>query len=423
MSRSDHRGQFVTGASDKALDRFEDALVVVQRYVGDPFAPLDEALADSPDFAMAHALKAYLFLCGSEAAGVGRAQEIIPALRKTAKTDREKLHLVAIESYATGDFEGATERLEDILIAHPRDVVALQQAHLLDFYRGDARNLRDRVARVRHAWSGTLPGYHAVLAMHAFGLEECGDYARAEEIGRAAIDLEPRDTWAQHAVAHVMEMQGRRADGIRWMRERERYWSPDSFFAVHNWWHLALYHLDLDSVTEALDIYDTQIWRGASGVALDMVDASAMLWRMHLRGIDLAGRWSAVAEAWAPTACDGWYAFNDVHAMMAFVGAGRWDLADRQLLTLRRRVERNGTNQMMTRDVGLPLARALYAFGRGDYSTAVSLLRPLRSIANRFGGSHAQRDLIDQTLIAAADRAGQSLLADALRRERAERIQ
>lgn len=104
-------------------------------------------------------------------------------------------------------------------------------------------------------------------------------------------------------------------------------------------------------------LHDARV-AGNGAVALDLVDASALLWRLQLAGVDCGQRWKRLAEQWAPFICDGWYAFNDAHAMMAFVGAGRWDLADQLLLTMRARLDRNGSNQMMTRDVGLPLARA-----------------------------------------------------------------
>ena len=81
--------------------------------------------------------------------------------------------------------------------------------------------------------------------MYAFGLEETGDYARAEEVGRRAVELNARDAWASHAVAHVMEMQARLDEGISWLETTSRSWARDNGFAYHNHWHLALYHLDL----------------------------------------------------------------------------------------------------------------------------------------------------------------------------------
>jgi hypothetical protein len=257
--------------------------------------------------------------------------------------------------------------------------------------------------------------------MHAFGLEETGDYARAEAQGRLSVELEPRDGWGQHAVAHVMEMQNRRRAGVAWMRDNSDGWSRDSFFAVHNWWHLALFHLGLDEINEVLALFDGPIYGKTSPVILEMVDASALLWRLHLRGVDVGNRWNAVADRWEPVASAGNYAFNDMHAMMAFVGAGRSGAAGAVLEAQQAAMDGSGDNAAFTREVGHAATQAIRAFGDGDYAGTVELLRPVRSYAHRFGGSHAQRDLIDLTLIEAAARSGQDQLAAALLSERADR--
>ena len=125
---------------------------------------------------------------------------------------------------------------------------------------------------------------------------------RAEALGRRAIELEPRDGWAQHAVAHVMEMQSRQRDGIAWMRANPDGWPSDSFLQVHNWWHLALFHYELGEIDEVLALFDGPIYGERSTLALNMLDASALLWRLHLRGVDVGDRWAALAANWAPKA-------------------------------------------------------------------------------------------------------------------------
>ena len=315
----------------------------------------------------------------------------------------------------------ASRVLEDLTIDYPRDLLALQVGHQLDFFRGDARMLRDRIARALPAWSPEVPGYHAVLGMHAFGLEEAGQYAEAELSGRKAVELEPRDAWAQHAVAHVMEMQGRQREGIEWMRDNTDGWSRESFFAVHNWWHLALYHLDLGEIDDVLALFDGPIYGARSRVILDMVDASA---HAVAAACCAASTWATAGRRW-PTPGSRWrmpaiYAFNDAHAMMAFVGAGR--RTSRRNACSRRRWRRcaaRGDNVDFTREVGQPVTLAIKAFGDGNYGETVRLLRSVRNIAHRFGGSHAQRDVLDLTLIEAALRAGQQALAAALTAERA----
>jgi hypothetical protein len=151
-----------------------------------------------------------------------------------------------------------------------------------------------------------------------------------------------------------------------------------------------------------------------------MIDASALLWRLELRDVDVGSRWKGLADAWAPSAEDAYYAFNDVHAVMACVGARQSKQAERVAASLEARGQGTGTNAMMSREVGLPLARALIAFASGAYSECISLLLPIRTIANRFGGSHAQRDIIHLTLAEATLRAGNHRLARALAAERTQ---
>jgi hypothetical protein len=137
-----------------------------------------------------------------------------------------------------------------------------------------------------------------------------------------------------------------------------------------------------------------------------------------LRGVDVGNRYDSVAEAWAPTAAAGNYAFNDMHAMMAFVGAGRAKEQQVVLDAQRAACESDSDNAEFTREVGQPATRAIHAFGQGRYKECVELLRPIRHVAHRFGGSHAQRDLLDQTLIEASRRAGFEALSTALINER-----
>ena len=254
----------------------------------------------------------------------------------------------------------------------------MQVGHVFDFFRGDSRNLRDRVGRVRPEWRREMPNFHAVLGMYAFGLEECADYRRAERYGREAVSLEPRDGWAHHAVAHVMEMEARVCDGLAWLTEGSRRWADGSFMAGHNWWHLALFRLEQDDVAGVLALYDGAMGGGRSKVVLDMVDASALLWRLHLRGIDVSARFAVLAETWAPRIADGYYAFNDVHALMAMLGAGRTDDAYRLLTAMQGAAAAPGANRDMTRDVGLPLAHALMFFHHGQYEAAADGLFALR---------------------------------------------
>ncbi|HEV7253289.1 MAG TPA: tetratricopeptide repeat protein [Mesorhizobium sp.] len=411
MTAQDILGLTLSGADAASAQLFDAGVADLQRFVGDPVGKAEAAIAAKPDFAMAHVLKGWLYGLSTEASATAATREAARSAQLWACTERERTHAAALGALVEGRWHEAGRLLGEWSAAEPRDALALQAGHQIDFFTGNAPMLRDRVAAALPAWDQAMPGFHAVLGMHAFGLEECGDYGSAERAGREAVRLEPRDGWAQHAVAHVMEMQGRLDEGISWMRGNERGWTEESFLQVHNWWHLALFHYELGQADEVLALYDAPIHGQRSSFVLNLVDASALLWRLHLNGADVGDRWQALAEDWEPKARAGNYAFNDAHAMMAFVGAGREDAAEALLDAQRRAMAGEGDNALFTSAVGHPLSLAIRAFGRGDHSEAVRLILPIREKAHLFGGSHAQRDVVELTLLEAALRGGQWELA------------
>jgi tetratricopeptide (TPR) repeat protein len=421
MVTTDSSGYSVSGASPESLAAYEKAARELRCLIGDPVGSVQAAIETSPAMPMAHALNAWLHLLGTEPGGLPVARASLRAAAVESASDRERGHLRAIKLLTEGRWREAGRVLEDVTAAYPLDALALQAGHQIDFFTGDSRMSRDRIARALPAWSPSVPGYHAVLGMYAFGLEECGEYARAEETGRRCVELERRDGWGWHAVTHVLEMQNRPAEGIRWLRADTGAWTNESFFAVHNWWHLALFYLEQGDVDEVLGLLDGPIFGGRSQVVLEMIDVSALLWRLALRGVDVSDRWDAIAGNWAPVAGTGSYAFNEFHAMMAFVGSGREREQKAVINSLRAAATGVGDPAAFAREVGLDAALAIQAFGHGRYAETVELLRPLRSYAHRFGGSHAQRDLIDLTLIEAAVRSHQKGLASALAAERLAR--
>ena len=422
MTLQDRRGLALSGHQRSSLEQYEHALELTASYFVDPLAAVDTLLEDDPTFASGHALRAALGVMSSERGALPLIASSVTAIEALGAraNDRERAHAAAARCWLEGDFAGAVRRYGDIVVEHPHDLLALQTAHVGDFFLGQSTMLRDRIAQVLPAWDASVPGFGYVLGMHAFGLEESGLYDRAEDAGRKALELNGRDPWAVHAVVHVMEMQGRHRDGIDCLVSRADDWSVGNAFAFHNWWHQCLFHLDLGEHERVLELYDTRVRPVQTPVALEMVDASALLWRLSLRGVDVGARWQPLADAWRPLAEDGFYAFNDCHAVMALCGAGELAAAERVIASLEHAAAGNGANAAMSRDVGLPLARALLAFARGRYDAAIDPLTEIRPYANRFGGSHAQRDIVHLTLVEAALRAGRLNLARALIAERTE---
>ena len=239
---------------------------------------------------MAHVLQAYQFVCSRDPRRIRLARPLLVRAASLPANERERLHLGAIAAAAAGDYELATARLDELLRRHPRDALALQVANTFDYFTGEATRMLDRVEAVLPAWSSDLPGYHTVLVTHAFALEECGEYERAEHAARAALALNPLDVRAHHVMAHVFEMTDRADAGLRWMNEQIARFGVDRFFTTHCWWHLALFHLTQGQTDRALTLYDNFIRADHSADIADLIDAAALLWRIRLRGVDIGAR-------------------------------------------------------------------------------------------------------------------------------------
>ena len=419
---TDERGLATSGSPEAvaSFDRAMDHLIRFQIEVVDAA----KAAVSDPNCVMGMVLMTYLTLLSTEGSSVKRAQDALTAV-SIAEMDllpRERAHLEAAYRWIAGDMTGAGVSLDAISLEHPRDLLALAVGHQIDFFTGNARNLRDRIGRALYAWDRDDPQLGFVQGMYAFGLEECNLYGLSDEIGQHSVQANADDVWAIHAVVHTYEMQGQIPEGIRFMKERESDWATGNFLNVHNSWHYALYLLQGGDSSGALDIYDSVLHHEESeDVALELLDATALLWRLHLEGTPVGDRWQPLAEAWGRSLSPGFYPFNDMHAVMAFVGSGHISQAQELVSTLEHFVatgDQATTGWLMTANVGLPVCRGILHFGTGDYRLVVDELLPKRDKFHEFGGSHAQRDAIERTLLESAIRARLDDIALALVSER-----
>lgn len=418
----DPRGVAITVGDAASPERYEAALFDVLGYAGDPIGKVEAALAVDPGLVMGHLLRAHTFLFALQPGFAAKAATSIEAAEGliAGATPRERLHLAAAKAWAGGDYAGSASAFDAILAEHPRDLTALMFAHQADFFGGGTPIARRPATALAH-WDGSLPGHGFVQSMLAFGLEEAGDYERAEPLGRAAVDANPKDVWGIHAVGHVLEMQGRDIEGIFWYEEREADWAPGCFFAAHNAWHLSLYHVDREDHDGALAVYDRLLRPGRRSILLNLCDATALLWRLVLAGAAVGRRWQEVADLMAPHALARVHVFDDVHLAIALAAAGR-DFALQELLrSLGEQAAGEGEPAMMARLVGLPAAQAMAAFTHGEHAAAVERLLALRPHTRLMTGSAAQRDILELTLIEAALRDRQHSLARELLAARLER--
>ena len=420
---TDCRGVAVSYANTGAVAALEQAHQAFLSFYGDPLAEISLVIEEHPGFILAHLFKA---ACLTQLMEIRALEDLVGAVESAealspTANERELAHLAAVRAWITGDYFAAVANWEKALDANPHDLLALQLIHLTNVLFGDIVGQRDVVAGVYNLWHESIHGFEFVLGFYAFGLEENGDYERAEAMGRHSLKLLAENPYAIHAIVHIMEMQGRQAEGLRFMYERIGLWT-ESDFAIHLWWHTALLHLDLQEVDRVLEIYDEHLCSAVQDSSrYEEFDATALLWRLKLIGVDVGGRWCDLADKWEPAAQDTLYVFNDIKAMMAFVSDNREEAAHSLLAANENYVRHSaGVNVAVTRQVGLPIYSALLDFHCERYTECVDYLLPIRHQTDCLGGSRAQRDIIGWTLLEAAIRSARYDLALALANERCE---
>jgi tetratricopeptide (TPR) repeat protein len=418
----DALGLITSTADPLSLERFEQALASLFRSDGNALPAIESALGRDPAFAGGHCLRAgALVLGGADTRAAALAASVDAIERNPGANERERGHAAAARHWLEGRVARAARLYGELVRDHPRDRLALLVAHGLDFRLGRHRMLRDRVARALPYWGPRDPAYGYVLGMHAFGLEETGHYDAALAAAHRSLELVPDNAAAIHVIAHVFEMRGPPDQGLAWLRGTQPIWAGNAGFRVHLAWHLALFQLDADAAAEALATYDDLIAPQLDGGNNGLVDASALLWRLQLRGTGSRRRWREVTELWTRRHAMGNRAFDLVHAVIALAASKQHARA--RLLAERLRSDtmlraRSGAAELALAE---PLVAAIMSFCRGDYDGAIASISAIRAAADRCGGSMAQCDLIHLTLLEAALRGQRERLARTLAAERAER--
>jgi hypothetical protein len=404
----DSQGLLVTTNSREAIaaiDRFveqslsygNDAEVILKAIEADPACAI----------ANAHAAAHYLSLETAEARR--QAAPYLNAAKKyVAKANaREQLYVWAIDAWARGAIKQALSYHEEIAQKFPCDIASVQRGQYHYFYLGDKEGLLRIVEKVLPA---SLEN-HYLHGMLAFGLEQCHRLAEAEEAGRRATAMNPHNPWAHHAVAHVMETQGRLDEGITWMSSLCDTWSNcNSLLYTHNWWHIALYYLEKAEIQQVLALYDTHIWgRAWKESSKDQIGAISLLLRLELRGVDVGDRWEKLAPYLTPRIHEHALPFQDLHYVYALARAGKVDLMNEMLLSMQAHsMKALPYIQRTWAEVALPAARGMAAHAIGDWETALYELRPTLTRLYEIGGSHAQRDVFEQVYLDAWLRAEQN---------------
>lgn len=388
----------------EGLDTFDTSFLTY----GTTAAAVWDAARTDPACVMAQAKAAALELFLQTGASVAKARPWLagaePHLAKA--TEREQLWHAQVAAWTAGDAETAIAIAGDIAARWSQDLAAVKMTQFHMFHIGDLAGM----LRVAEA---ALPHHRDVAEMHgmlAFGLEEMNRLDEAEAAARQAIALKRAEPWAHHALAHVMETQGRCAEGLQTMLGFSDTWAEkNSFMRSHNWWHAALFAIDSDQPDVALRLYDEQVWGVWKDYSQDQVNAVALLARLEFAGVDVGARWQDVADYIERRGPEHIEPFLDAHYLLGLSRAGRETAAQHLLDSLHRHVTEQPAQltARIWRDIGLPLAEGMLAYGRGDWRQVYEKLPAALKGLQQIGGSHAQRDLFWQLWLRAGAKAGE----------------
>lgn len=378
-----------------------------------------------PDFAMGHALK------GLSALLLGRRELIEFAqsasnqaqlcLKNTSATQRERHWCYALQTWLSGSPTQAIAHMEAAMRLNAADTLSMKLSHAIRFLLGDSIGMRQSIEAVMpaHGTDHPLRGY--ILGCLSFALEETGSYRDAEKNGLLALESVDDDAWGLHAVAHVYDMSHRVDEGIALIDQNKKVWNHCNNFRFHVWWHKALLHLDQADYDQALNLYDTQIRSEQTDDYRDFSNASSLLTRLELEGVNVGHRWQELAELAEKRMDDGCLVFADLHYMLALMGDDRTDAATYMIARVAKDAKGKGEMPALMLDPGLAAAKGLAAFGETEYGQAFAYLRNAQPNFPAMGGSHAQRDVFERLTIEAGLRAGQFDATEALLKERTKR--
>jgi hypothetical protein len=340
--------------------------------------------------------------------------------RMVGKSDaRLSAYAVGLQGWLQGNPRAAIHAMEQVISENPMDAMAIKISHAIRFMLGDADGMRRSLARVVSVYTDGVPYAGFIKGCYAFALEETGDYAGAEGMGRRAVELEPHDAWGRHAVAHVYEMTGQAQTGLQWLSD-QRQWAHCNNFSFHMHWHVALFQLELGQTGEALQLYDDAIRQQKTDDFRDIANAASLLQRIELDGFSVGNRWEELADIAERRIGDRQLVFADLHYLIALLGAGRFSSAASLAVGLLDSRDPSH-NSALSSDLGGPLAAGLVAFKAGRMAEASALLEPLHHRMQAIGGSHAQRDVFAQIRLEALVRSGAAPARHALSERRQAR--
>ncbi len=417
MSCTDRYGLPLTTSSDRAAALYREGVDLLLSAWPGAAETLDQSIAVDPDFALAHAARARLHAIRAEPTLARERIGMARTLVVRNGTEREKSH-VAVLAHA---IEGRAKEALGATLAHcenwPRDAMILSLplgAFGLFAFSGMADHDQARVDFcTKHARHFDDDDWWFV-SNHGWALVEYGDLVAGRRLAERGLDLRRANAHAAHGLAHAMFEDGSGAEAEAFISDWLPGYDRSGFLHSHIAWHQALIALESGDVSRAMTLYDDHIRPHRTiAAAINVVsDGASFLWRLRAYGHQVPpNRWDEVAT-YADTAFPkASLAFIDLHMALLAIATGKTDALDARLAAITTRADA-GTS--LTGTLVPDLSRALRTFADEDFAGCIGTMEPIAADVVRIGGSRAQREIVEDTLLIALMRAGEATKARAL---------
>ena len=415
----DRFGLPISTSSAVAADHLQEGIdrLLSQNY--GPEESFQQAIEADEGFALAHSCLANVSMLRgrvSEAReGAERAQTLSAGI-----SARERQQIEAIGLWVNNKGPQCLALIREHLSEYPRDILMLRVAQRL-FALGcsgaGVPNPPEELFAMCKSIERQCGDDWSFLGAYAFAHHETGRLDEAMRLAERSLDLRPTNAVASHSITHVFFEKGDASAGGDFLGNWLEGFEKRATYYVHLSWHLALFELAMCRYQNALDIYETYIRPTVvAKSATSLSDSASLLWRLQMYAASPPTvPWEEVRDQAAPAAANAGPAFRDAHAALAFAAAGDEEALGRVMDRLRGLAEEGNA---LAREMTLPLVQGIAAFAEGAYSEAVRLMEaPMQQLA-RIGGSHAQREVFEDTLLEAYLRADQMDKAEDMLKER-----
>jgi len=393
MAITDRYGLPITTSSPLAARHFGDGMDRLLSFGAGADESFAAAVQADEGLAVAHAGVALLAVAQGDAATARAAAE---RARRTvgAATRREQRHVEALSALIAGETARGLALVDEHVAEFPRDALLVNQTSSAIGFAGGSRREEQRLTFLERLAPAYGDDWWFQSAL-AFTYHEVDRFEEARRLSERSLAQYPGNANASHNIAHVYFEAADNDAGAAFMEDWLVGYDPRASFHCHLAWHLAMFELHRGRYARAREVFERDIL-GAVNPRLAMIDGSALLWRFRLDGEpDEPQAWRRLADLAERVSRPG-FVFGEMHAAVAYASCGD-ETALAKLIDGLRALDAKG--HPIAGAVALPLVLGIAAYTADDHAGALAHLEPVEGEIHRIGGSHAQWELFEETMV------------------------